>query len=286
MKSNINFNLAKVILPLALGAIALFGCEKETNDSYETYGTVDSLTAKFTVTPVAGDETKFIVTNTTAGICAATRWNADQGNGFVGGKMVDTLFYPLAGTYNITMQAVDKRGKLYTAGPITVTTTVNDPRYILKGGQMRAGDDQYWSRFDQGVPYGIWTFAPAAYKVTGNPKNCGIYQAVQLTAGKQYNVSISYSATAFNSTWGEIWVGKFQPVDGSDYGANAPAAGNGSSSSPTFVGWSSTTNALSSGTKTGTFTPGTTGTYYFVIKIGTGNSFGSVVISNVSMVGN
>lgn len=286
MKSTINFKIIRIIFPLALVAFFLFGCQKQANDSYEVYGKVDSLTASFTVTPVKGDSTRFVVTNTTPGICVGTRWNADQGSGFVGGRVIDTLFYPLAGTYNIKMQALDKRGNLYTAGPIAVTTTVNDPRYVLKGGQMRTGDNLYWSHFDQGTPYAIWTFAPAAYTATGNPKNSGIYQAVQLTAGKVYNISISYSASTYNSTWGEVWVGKFQPANGSDYSASAPSAGNASTQTPTFVSWSSSTTSFTSGTKTSTFTPGTTGTYYFVIKVGTGSSFGSIVISNVSMYSN
>ena len=286
MKSSINFKLFKIILPLALSTFVFVGCKKQTNTNYEVYNPVDSLVASFTVTPVQGDSTRFAVTNTTPGICVGTRWNADQGNGFTGGRVVDTLFYPIAGTYNIKMQALDKRGKLYTAGPIAVTTKVNDPRYVLKGGQMRLGDNLYWSHFDQNTPYGIWTFSPGAYTVTGNPKNSGIYQAVQLTGGKTYNISIAYSASTYNSTWGEVWVGKYQPVNGSDYSANAPSAGNASTQTPTFVSWSSSTTSLSSGTKTSTFTPGTTGTYYLVIKVGTGSSFGSVVISNVSMYSN
>jgi hypothetical protein len=286
MKSSINFKIIRAIFPLALSVFVLFGCQKQTNTNYEVYGKVDSLVASFTVTPVKGDSTRFVVTNTTPGSCVGTRWNSDQGNGFVGGRVIDTLFYPIAGTYNIKMQALDKRGNLYTTGPIAVTTTANDPRYILKGGQMRTGDDQYWSHFDQGTPYAVWAFAPAAYTVTGNPKNGGIYQAVQLTAGKTYNISITYSASTYNSTWGEVWIGKFQPVNGSDYSASAPSAGNASTQTPTFVSWSSSTTSFTSGTKTSTFTPSTTGTYYFTIKVGTGSSFSSIVISNVSMYSN
>ena len=149
---------------------------------------------------------------------------------------------------------------------------------------MRTGDDAYWSIFNQGPKNGIWTFANGSYTVTNNPNNTGIYQAVQLVGGKKYNVSITYDAKSYNSTWGEIWIGKFQPANGSDYGANAPASGNaGSSSTLTFVSWSSTTNSGTSGTKTATFTPATSGTYYFTIKVGTGSSFTSVAISNVSL---
>lgn len=284
MKSSINSKIFIKICSLTLGSILLFGCKKESNTSYEKYGAVDSLKASFTVTPVQGSNTKFVVTNTTTGNCIGTYWDSDQGNKFVGGRTVDTIFYPLAGTYNIKMQVLDKRGHVYIAGPIAVTTTVNDPRYILKGGQMRTGDDAYWSIFNQGPKNGIWTLANGFYTVTNNPNNTGIYQAVQLVGGKKYNVSITYDAKSYNSTWGEIWIGKFQPVNGSDYGQNAPSSGNaGSSSTLTFVSWSSTTNAGTSGTKTATFTPASSGTYYFTIKVGTGSSFTSVGISNVSL---
>lgn len=283
MKSSIKSKIKAAFVPLALGVFVLGGCKKEANDSYEVYSPVDSLKATFTVAPVQGSNTKFVVTNTTAGNCVATYWDSDQGNKFVGGKAVDTIFYPLAGTYNIRMQALDKRGRVHTSAPIPVTTTVNDPRYVLKGGQMRPGDDAYWSIFNQGPRNGIWTLANGLFTVTNNPNNTGIYQAVQLTGGKKYNVSITYVAKSFNSTWGEVWIGKFQPVNGSDYGANAPSSGNGSGSTPTFVGWSGSTTAESSGNKTGSFTPATSGTYYFTIKVGTGSSFASVAISNVSL---
>jgi hypothetical protein len=284
MKSSINSKIFSTIFPLFTGAALLFSCTKqEANSSYEVYPPVDSLTATFTVTPVAGSDTKFVVTNTTKGACVGTYWNLDQGAGYAGGKVSDTVFFPLAGTYNITMQAADKRGRLYTAPPVKVTTTSNDPRYLLKGGQMRPGDDAAWSHFDQGAPNGVWVLAGGNYTVTGNPKNSGIYQAVQLVAGKKYNISITSAATSYNSTWGEVWIGKNQPANGSDYSASAPAAGNATTQTPTFVSWASSTTAFTSGTKTSTFTPTTAGTYYFTIKVGTGSSFTSIAISNVSL---
>jgi hypothetical protein len=283
MSSSIKYKVLSGLLPLAMGAIMLAGCKKEANDSYEVYAPVDSLKASFTVTPVQGSNTKFVVANTTAGDCVGTYWNLDQGGGYAGGKVTDTAFFPLAGSYDIKMRVLDKRGHLYNAGPIRVTTTVNDPRYMLKGGQMRPGDDAFWSVFNQGPKNGIWALTNGSYTVTNNPNNTGIYQAVQLVAGKKYNISITYVANNYNSTWGEVWIGKFQPVNGSDYAANAPSSGNGTASTPTFVSWSSSTTALTSGTKTSTFTPGTSGTYYFTIKVGTGSSFTSVAISNVSL---
>ena len=209
MKSPRNSKIFITIFSFTLGTMMLLGCKKESNNSYEVYGAVDSLKASFTVTPVQGSNTKFVVTNTTTGNCVGTYWDSDQGNKFVGGKAVDTIFYPLAGTYNIKMQVLDKRGHLYTAGPIAVTTTVNDPRYMLKGGQMRAGDDAFWSIFNQGPKNGIWTLANGKYTVTNNPNNTGIYQAVSLVGGKKYNSSITSEASTYNSTWGEVWIGKY-----------------------------------------------------------------------------
>lgn len=283
MKSSLKFNIVTALFLFALGVILLPGCDKEGNSAFELYDAVDSLKASFTVKPVPGSNTKFVVANTTEGNCVGTYWNLDQGGGYAGGNLTDTVFFPLAGTYNIRMKALDKRGRLYTAGPIAVTTTVNDPRYMLKGGQMRPGDEAHWGIFNQGPRMGIWALANGAYTVTNNPNNTGIYQAVQLVAGKKYNVSITYEAKSYNSSWGEVWIGKFQPVNGADYGANAPSSGNASSSTPTFVSWASSTTALTSGTKTSSFTPATSGTYYFTIKVGTGNSFSSVAISNVSL---
>ena len=181
-------NFKTIISPLALCALFFLGCKKESNNSYEMYGAVDSLKASFTVTQVSGSNTKFVVTNTTAGNYVGTYWNLDQGSGYAGGKAVDTVFFPLAGTYNITMQALDKRGHLYTSTPVAITTTVNDPRYMLKGGQMRTGDDAYWSISDQGPKNGVWALSGGKFTVTNNPNNTGIYQAVSLVAGKKYNV--------------------------------------------------------------------------------------------------
>src|SRR4051812_1007854 len=130
MKSSIKFNILTAICPLALGTLVLFGCSKGSNNNYETYGAVDSLVATFTVTPVPGNDTKFVITNTTQGACVGTRWDVGKSTSTAAmGKTTDTVFYPQAGTYAIKMWALDKRGKLYSATPVTVTTTKNDPAF-------------------------------------------------------------------------------------------------------------------------------------------------------------
>lgn len=263
MKSPINY---KIITPLfLLGVSVLLGCKKDSNDSYEVYAPVDSLAATFTVTPVTGNDTKFVIANTTAGECVGTRWDVGKGSGLVMGKTTDTVFYPLAGTYTIKMQALDKRGKLYTATPVTVTTTKNDPAYdnLIKGGKMNAGDDQYWGRYDANANKIIWTLANNYYTATTATKpvtasvNGGIYQAVQVVANKTYRFTMTTSYGAPQDAWLEVYIGQTVPADGKDYTDNKKLG---------VISWG--TWVAYTGTKTFDLTFGSSGTVYVVIKMG------------------
>lgn len=254
------------MLPLALGAALLFGCKKESNTSYETYNKVDSLAASFTVTPVQGNDTKFVITNTTPGDCIGARWDVGKGGGPVMGKPVDTVFYPLAGTYTIKMWALDKRGKLYSATPASVTTTKNDPAYdnLLKGGKMNAGDDQFWGRYDANANKIIWTLANGQYTATTATKpvtssvNGGIYQAVQVVANKIYRFTTNFSYGATQDAWVEVYLGQTQiPTDGKDYTENKKLGA---------ITWGTWT--AFNGTKTFDLSFGSSGTVNVVIKLG------------------
>lgn len=266
MKSIVNFNIVTAICPLALGALVLFGCSKGSNNSYEVYAPVDSLVATFTVTPVPGNDTKFVITNTTQGQCVGTRWDVGKGGGAAMGKTTDTVFYPLAGTYTINMQALDKRGKLYSATPVNVTTTKNDPAYdnLIKGGKMNAGDNQYWSRFDAQANKVIWTLANNMYTATTATKpvtanvNGGIYQAVQVVANKTYRFSMNASYGAPQDAWLEVYCGTAIPVDGKDYTDGGKKLG--------VITWGTWT--AFTGSKTFDVTFGSSGTIYVVIKVG------------------
>lgn len=265
MKSSINFKIAGAIFFLGLGAFTFVGCKKGDNSSYEQYGAVDSLTATFTVTPVAGNDTKFVITNTTKGQVVGTRWDIGKGGGAVMGKTTDTVFYPLAGTYTIKMQALDKRGKLYSAPVATVTTTKNDPAYdnLLKGGKMNTGDDQFWGKYDANANKIIWTLAGNAYTATTATRpvsasvNGGIYQAVQVVANKTYRFAMNATYGVTQDAWLEIYLGQTIPADGKDYTDNKKLG---------YITWGTWT--AYSGTRTFDLTFGASGTIYVVIKAG------------------
>lgn len=280
MKSSINVRILKTLVPLALGAWVLIGCEKDSNDSYEEYAPVDSLVATFTVTPVAGNDTKFVITNTTKGDVVGTRWDVGKGGGAAMGKTSDTVFYPLAGTYTIKMQALDKRGKLYNAPSIDVTTTKNDPAYdnLIRGGKMDAGDDQYWGRYDANANKIIWTLANNAYTATTNTKpvtasvNGGIYQAVQVVANKTYRFTINASYGITQDAWFQIYFGQTVPAEGKDYSDNQKI---------NFISWGNW--VAFNGTKTADMTFGASGTIYVVIKAGCNASNGHFSTQGLSV---
>lgn len=253
------------IFPLALGSFLITGCEKEGNDSYEVYAPVDSLVATFTVTPLPGNDTKFVLTNTTKGDVVGTRWDVGKGSGPQMGKTTDTVFYPLAGTYTIKMQALDKRGKLYNATPVSITTTQNDPAYdnLIKGGKMEPGDEQFWGKYDANANKIVWTMANNAYTATTATKpvtasvNGGIYQAVQVVANKTYRFTMDAAYGATQDAWFQIYFGQTVPADGKDYSDNQKI---------NFINWGTWT--AYSGTRTADMTFGASGTIYVVIKAG------------------
>jgi hypothetical protein len=280
MKSSINFKISLALMPLALGATVLFGCKKESNNSYEVYGPVDSLAAVFTVTPVPGNDTKFVITNTTKGDVVGTRWDIGKGSGAQMGKISDTVFYPLAGTYTIKMQALDKRGKLYSATPISVTTTKNDPAYdnLIKGGKFNAGDDQYWGRYDATTNKIVWTLANNAYTATTVTKpvtaqvNGGTYQAVNVVANKTYRFKMDVSYGAPQDAWLELYFGTAVPAEGKDYVDNKKLG---------LINWGTWT--AFSGTKSVDMTFGAGGTIYVVIKMGCNASAGHFSTQGISI---
>lgn len=270
-------------MPLALGAMVLFGCKKGSNNSYEVYAPVDSLAAVFTVTPVPGNDTKFVITNTTPGEFVGTRWDIGKGSGLQMGKTSDTVFYPQAGTYTIKMQALDKRGKLYSATPKIITTSKSDPLYdnLIKGGRMNAGDDQYWGRYDATGNKIIWTLANNAYTATTFPRpvtaqvNGGIYQAVQVTANKTYRFKMNVSYGKPQDAWLELYFGTAVPAEGKDYIDNKKLG---------LIAWG--TWAPFTGEKFVDVTFGASGTIYVVIKMGCNPNAGEfspegISISNV-----
>ena len=103
----------------------------------------------------------------------------------------------------------------------------------------------------------------------GNSQIC-FYQQVTLTAGFVYNFDAAFKNIKLERSWCEVFIGNV-PVDGSDY-AEGTGAGQGTKIA-NYGSWDNPA-AVTDGTfklnaaACKTFIPSTTGTYYFVIKMG------------------
>ncbi len=122
-------------------------------------------------------------------------------------------------------------------------------------------------------------------------ENNVIYQPVEVVAGKKYKVSagIITSGGVINS-WLEFFIGATKPVDGANYNDNRFLAldnWNGSGCLTTGLNGDIATLACAgSGVATqGVYTATTTGTVYFVMKVGSMNGrIESLKIDNVKMM--
>jgi PKD repeat protein len=78
--------------------------------------------ASFTITPVAGQVNKYLLTSTSTN---AIGYSWDKGNGnFVKGKAIDTAYFPLRGTYKVQLRAFGRGG--YDTASHSVVIDVDD----------------------------------------------------------------------------------------------------------------------------------------------------------------
>ena len=135
-----------------------------------------------------------------------------------------------------------------------------------------------------------WAFnngsATASGGVANNYTGQGIYQAVNVEAGK-YRVDMHVqSPGASDAMWFQVFTGTTQPVNGSDYGSDPTVmiglnTWAGCALAP-FNGQLSSVGCVGTGTDVIFTQPGT---IYLVIKAGTGadNGVNNITVSDVSM---
>jgi PKD repeat protein len=113
-----SFNLYKTGLIAALFALFFFACKYDVRDLGP------KPTASFTVTPVAGQTNKYLLTSTSAN-AFRYQWDKANGAGLVEGKAVDTVYFPDAGTYKVKLFVFGHSGTDSASQDIIVAA--NDP---------------------------------------------------------------------------------------------------------------------------------------------------------------
>src|SRR4051812_717436 len=85
-----------------------------------------SVAASFTVTKVEGKVNTYVLKSNNEGVLGV-KWNKDDGLDFNFGRMIDTVYYPDAGTYTVTLEAIGKGGIVATSAPQEIVVETSDP---------------------------------------------------------------------------------------------------------------------------------------------------------------
>jgi PKD repeat protein len=265
------FKIIKACFIGVLAAGVYSGCKPEQFEKGNGLSAED-LNATFTVTPVASSANKFVIQASEGPGLIGVKWDLGDGGGSNAGKMRDTVLIPDAGKYTITLTAIGKGGITKTSSQdITVATSDPESGNLIQGAKMQAADDAQWTHL--AISPGV-TFAIENGKMIakgGNGGHAGVYQAVDVVAGKKYKVDMLVSGSGATDTWFEVYADSKAPVSGSDYTSNNKLISLntwGGCGNATFSGLLSAISCSGNGN---TITFPTTGKVYLVIKSGGAN---------------
>lgn len=265
--------LTKYIKKSLLFGSAVFFLASCSPDTIEGEGnglTQDAVDGSFTVTKKS--ENRYIL-KTNANNYITTKWNIDD-EGFNIGKNIQEIFLPDAGTYIVEHQAFGIGGVLAGTGTQTIVVPTSDlvAGNMIQGGRFDTPDEiSKWTVHKISASGAQWVFANGKATIVANGGNQqGIYQAVNVEAGKSYSIDmVASSDSALEDTWFEVYVLNSLPVTGQDIGGTVYRnintwAGCGKSAfkgKVSNVGCDTPKNG-------GVFTATTTGTVYLEIKCG------------------
>ncbi|RYY36103.1 MAG: hypothetical protein EOP46_07680 [Sphingobacteriaceae bacterium] len=275
----LNKRIAIAAAAMASISAIFYGCKPEEAGAGNGLEPTN-LTADFTVTPVAGESNTYALKAKEDGVIGV-KWDLGDGAGTSTGKAIDTVFYPDAGIYNITLTAVGIGGAQKTVSK-EVNVETSDPvrGNLLVGGKMQPGDEANWTTLNISANPLTLTYADGKLTFTGGGgSHTGVYQAVQVEANKQYKVDMAVSGSGATDVWFEVYVGQAVPVQGADYNNGGTRLGLNTWAGCGKTPFSGKLSAIScSGSGGGVVSFPNSGTAYVVVRTG-GSNFGTTGIS-------
>lgn len=278
---------------------AMIACtEQNYGDVNQTRITKSDLDPSFTVEAVVANKYKLTSPNNKDVILS--KW--DLGDGlFAKFNTGDTIFLPDAGSYNIRRFVVGAGGISSDTVSQTITVATSDPKsgnLILGGKFSTAADLAKWTIGGTGSAAGVWTFTPGTATTPGKETltasgyaGNGIYQAINVTAGKKYKIDMLVSsATGLSDSWFEVYCDYTNPTTVSgDYSAGGKlysvSTWDNAAAKSSFSGKISKLVLGKATDNTGVFTATQTGTVYLVMRGGGNNMQAGLSITNVEFRG-
>ena len=294
MKIKIRTTKFALVMLSFISMTLLTACQPE--DSFKDNGLVSNdLDASFTITPTGVTNRYTLQAQSISGVLT-NWWDSGDGSGLFKGKVSEEIFLPDAGTYTIAHTVVGIGGETFTSSQQLVVEQ-SDPNAgnLVKGGKFASAEDiAEWSIGGTGSSDGVWTFANGKATLTAYGwAGRGIYQAIDVIAGKTYKIDMLASSTSgVSDTWFEIYCGYGVPTTTGDYNEGgklmtintwAGCGGSPFSGKLSVVGCD--LGVLAYPNEPGKFVAPTTGTVYLVIRGGGNDMKDGIAITNVEMRG-
>ncbi|WP_395063937.1 hypothetical protein [Flavobacterium sp.] len=286
-----NYNIKRTCFPIiALLFLTLFSACQEDEVNSNGLSDENPIDASFTITPVSGVNNRYTLQSPQMN-ALALKWELGDGTSLHFGSNIENAFYPDAGNYTVSHTVVGKGGQQYTTSQNLIVPT-SDPvsGNLIQGGKFKdATDHSKWTVLAISGTSTNWTFNSGSATIHGNSGGYdqqGIYQAVNVIAGKSYKIDMTVSGSGCQNTWFEVYVSPTPPVQNNDYNSLGRRIGlstwDGCATSP-FDGQLSVIKCVGSGN---VVTFNTSQTVYFVIKSG-GNNLGAtgITVKNVEFRG-
>ncbi|WP_147676363.1 PKD domain-containing protein [Algibacter pacificus] len=249
-----------------------------------------NLDAGFTITNVAEANNTYLLEANQSYITSS--WDFGNGAGFTAAGTEEEVFFPDAGTYTV-QHKITGIGGISAIATQNINVLTSDPvaGNLVKGGKFAdANDFAEWTVLNISATGASWVFSEGHATIVASGWNQqGIYQAIDVVAGKAYEIDMLVSGNGNEDTWFEVFASAEEPIQWSDYGSNKvmglntwDGCGTGAFSGLlSSVGCvkNASTDAISN-----TVTFSTSGTIYLVIKCG-GSKTPGITITNVEMRG-
>lgn len=208
MKYIINIKAAKVLIPLII--ISTFiSCKK-----YEVRSLMAKPDAAFTVTPIAGQVNKYLLTSTSSN---SFRYDWDKATGvFVQGKQIDTVYFSDKGIYTVKLLAYGQSG-MDTASQV-VNVANDDPAAQTPFKLLTGNSSKKWKLAPEA---GALFIGPPDFSATWWQNNVGDLTSRSCLFNDEYTFNKTGNTMVYDSK-GDFYVDE---EAGNPHPAGMPAVG-------------------------------------------------------------